>query len=308
MTAQNITDIALSARRIRLIEEAIAAKYLEGKMRTPTHFSIGQELPAAIAGAVRQPGDRAYSTHRNHAHYLAWGGSLDAMVAELHGKATGALGGRAGSMHLADPGVGFMGTSPIVGSSAALGIGSAWTSKLTGDGAVTWIFAGDAVPETGQFWEAVNFAALHRLPVVFVAEDNGYATSTPLRARQPDRSLTDAVRGMGFTYAIDCGDDVMPSVAAPLFEYARARTPAIIHYTTYRHRGHVGPGSDDDLGYRSAEEVSAHLADDPVINALKLAGLLEHGDGKVVEAHTDAVHAEIRAAFKAAEEAPWPQA
>ena len=143
---------------IRRVELEIVRRYYpdpkntrESPMRCPVHLSIGQEgVAVGVAMAVGK--GYAYSTHRCHAHYLAWGGNLDAMVAELYGRATGCSGGRAGSMHLHDASVGFMGTSAIVGSSVSLAVGDAFAGKLAGDDRTTVVFGGDAVLETGQFW------------------------------------------------------------------------------------------------------------------------------------------------------------
>ena len=182
--------------RIRRVEEEIARRYYpdpndktDSPMRCPVHLSIGQEgIAVGVAMAV-PPGSHAYSTHRCHAHYLAWGGSLDRMIAELYGKATGCSGGLAGSMHLHDESVGFMGTSAIVGSSISLAVGDAFSAKLNKSDRVTVAFGGDAVLETGQFWESLNFATLHSLRLIFVIEDNGLSTATPKELRQPPFSL-----------------------------------------------------------------------------------------------------------------------
>jgi TPP-dependent pyruvate/acetoin dehydrogenase alpha subunit len=175
---------------IRTVELHIADNYhptddnTESPMKCPTHLSIGQEhVPVAVRAAVGQNA-HAYATHRAHAAYLAWNGDLNAMIAELFGKATGCAGGWGGSMHLIDESVGFMGTSAIVGSSVSYAVGDALASQLSGSERVTVAFVGDAVPETGQFWESLNFAVLRNLNLLIVLENNDVATATPRSQRQ----------------------------------------------------------------------------------------------------------------------------
>ena len=196
---------------IRCTEEEIAEQYQKfEKMRCPTHLSIGQESAAVGVMMALEKDDHVYSTHRSHAHYLAKGGDIDAMIAELHGKATGCTGGWGGSMHLVDESVGFMGAMPIVGDYVSLAIGSAMAFKLDGSGRMAVAFFGDSTVETGQFWEAVNFAALHRLPVMFICENNQYATATHISQRQPATPISERVRP--FMWSIGVDDDNMPEI------------------------------------------------------------------------------------------------
>lgn len=169
---------------IRATEEAIASHYKDGKMRTPTHLSIGQES-VAVGVSMALPQDaQVYSNHRCHAHYLAKGGSLDGLIAELYGKATGCAGGWGGSMHLVDERVRFMGTSAIVGSAVPVAVGAAMAMKHSGSPNVSCVFMGDAAMETGQVYESLHIAGLWGLPILFVMEDNGLATQTPIADRQ----------------------------------------------------------------------------------------------------------------------------
>src|SRR5205085_4149826 len=142
--------------------------------------------------------DRAISAHRSHAHYLNKGGNLNAMFAELYGKAAGCAHGKGGSMHLIDLSVNFLGCVPIVGSTIPIGVGAAFGSSLQGRFGLSVVFFGDAATETGVFHESVNFAAVHRLPVLFVCENNLYSVNTPLKDRQPaNRTIAELVRGHG---------------------------------------------------------------------------------------------------------------
>src|SRR5437016_11125531 len=154
--------------RIRMIEERIRTLYAEQEMRCPTHFSIGQEAAAVGVCARLTREELITSAHRSHAHYLAKGGDLRAMLAELYGKVTGCARGKGGSMHLIDRAAGFLGAVPIVGSTIPIGVGAAFASVLQGAPRLTVIFFGDAATETGVFHESLNFAALHHLPVLMV--------------------------------------------------------------------------------------------------------------------------------------------
>lgn len=175
--------------RIRRIEEAIAECYKEQEMRCPVHLSIGQEAIAAGVCALLKKTDIVFSNHRSHGHYLAKGGSLPAMIAEIYGKETGCSKGRGGSQHLIDMSAGFWGSTPIVASTVPLSVGSAFYSKLKEDKKVTVVFFGDAAMEEGVLHESLNFASLHKLPIFFVCENNLYSISTHISARQPDRKI-----------------------------------------------------------------------------------------------------------------------
>src|SRR5689334_37007 len=174
MTPELSRKLLFDMLRIRAVEESIAARYSEQKMRCPTHLSVGQEGVSAAIGAVLRHTDLAVSGHRAHAHYLAKGGDLKAMIAEIYGKATGCSRGKGGSMHLVDESVGFMGSTAIVGGTVPVGVGLAYPMKLKRSDQITCIFLGDAVVETGVFFESVNFAVLKKLPVLFLCENNLY--------------------------------------------------------------------------------------------------------------------------------------
>jgi pyruvate dehydrogenase E1 component alpha subunit len=183
--------------RIRMVEEAIAERYViqPQQMRCPVHLSIGQEAAAAGVGLALLADDLAMSGHRSHAHYLAKGGNLDAMIAEMHGRETGCCRGRGGSMHLVDLGVGFMGAVPIVGSTIPIAVGLAFAEHLKKGNRVTVAFFGEGATEVGVFHESMNFASLHQLPVVFVCENNLYSVHSTLESRQPDRPIVELATG-----------------------------------------------------------------------------------------------------------------
>ncbi|HYD71399.1 thiamine pyrophosphate-dependent dehydrogenase E1 component subunit alpha [Azospirillum sp.] len=297
---------------IRMAEERIAALYPEQEMRCPTHFSIGQEAIAAGVCAALGPRDYVLSAHRSHAHYLAKGGNLRAMMAELYGKDTGCARGKGGSMHLVDRSVGFLGCVPIVGSTIPIGVGAAFGARQRGEtDRVTAIFFGDGAAETGVFHESINFAAVHRLPILFVCENNFYSVNTPMGPRQPEgRTITDIVRGHGLPAERADGQEVEPVAALAAAAIGRLRAgggPEFLELETYRWLEHCGPASDIALGYRPAEEFEAWRRRDPVAlhrDALRAAGVLD-----------DALEAQLRedigrvvdAAVAFAKDSPFPE-
>jgi pyruvate dehydrogenase E1 component alpha subunit len=295
---------------VRRVEERIMALYGEQEMRCPTHFSIGQEAVAAAVCALLRPEDIVISAHRSHAHYLGKGGDLAAMFAELYGKSTGCAAGKGGSMHLIDQAVNFIGCVPIVGSTIPIGVGASFGATLQGRPALTAIFFGDGATETGVFHEALNWAAVQRLPVLFVCENNQYSVNTPLPQRQPDgRRMTALAEGHGIPTAHGDGQRVeeVHDVARPVIERVRAGGgPAFLQFETYRRLEHCGPNTDLHLGYRPPGEFDHWLARDPLRlheEELRDAGLLDDAGLAAMTAEIDRA---IDAAAAAAKAAPFP--
>ncbi len=300
-----------SMLRIRLIEEALANRYAEQEMRCPMHLCIGQEAIAAGVCAFLKDTDIVFSNHRAHGHYLAKGGDLPAMLAEIYGRSTGCCGGRGGSMHLIDQSVGFLGSTPIVGGTIPLAVGSAWASSLSGDHQVTVVFFGDGCFEEGVLHESLNFAALHQLPIVFVCENNGFSVYTELSERQPQRPIHGIAAAHGLSAQSGNGNDIdsVLSIAGTAIDHARhGRGPQFIELHTYRWREHCGPNFDDHLGYRTAAAVANGQQDCPL---LKLAAQLEHSMSNFAEEKariTAEIEQEIAAAFAFALNSPTPSA
>ena len=296
--------------RIRAVEEAIAARYSEQKMRCPTHLSIGQEAPAAAAGAVLRSTDMAVSGHRAHAHYLAKGGDLPAMIAEIYGKVTGCAKGKGGSMHLIDESAGFMGSTAIVGGTVPVGVGLALSRSILGTDDVVCIFIGDAVLETGVFYEAANFALVRRLPVLFLCENNLYSVYSPLSVRQPPgRSLVAVATGLGLHATGGDGNDVLAAYALIDEAVARIRAgggPQFVELATYRWREHCGPNFDNDIGYREPSEFAEWQSRDPIARF----GDRLIADGTVdpawLQATNSGIAQEVAAAFDFAEASLFP--
>ncbi|MHB1939082.1 MAG: thiamine pyrophosphate-dependent dehydrogenase E1 component subunit alpha, partial [Acidobacteriaceae bacterium] len=295
--------------RIRRVEEALASRYAQQQMRCPMHLCIGQEAIAAGVCAALRPTDVVFSNHRAHGHYLAKGGNLNAMVAELHGRSTGCCGGRGGSMHLIDQKVGFLGSTPIVGGTVPLAVGAAWAVRLTNEDRVSVAFFGDGCFEEGVMHESLNFAALHRLPVVFVCENNGFSVYTPLNERQPKRAIHAVARAHGWDARATDGNDVEAVLELARDTVARARQgegPQFLEFDTYRWREHCGPNFDDELNYRSAEEIAAGKRRCPVARTrsiLTASGLL---NSLQVETMERDISEEIEDAFRFALESPMP--
>jgi pyruvate dehydrogenase E1 component alpha subunit len=299
-----------SMLRIRRVEERIQALYSQGDMRCPTHFSIGQEAVAAGVCASLRPEDYVISAHRSHAHYLGKGGNLRAMFAELYGKVDGCASGKGGSMHLIDLSVNFLGCVPIVGSTIPIGVGAAFGATLQERPALTAIFFGDAAVETGVFHESVNFAAVHRLPVLFVCENNLYSVNTPLGARQPpNRTIAELARGHGIRSAQHDGQPVETVAAASADTIAQIRAgggPALLEFMTYRWLEHCGPLGDIQLGYRTQEELDSWVARCPIRlhrSELEQAGLIDEAAHAALEAE---IAAEIDDAVAFAQQSPFP--
>lgn len=315
VSTRNSSDGTLGLRlyremlRIRMVEEEIANRYAQEMMRCPVHLSIGQEaVPVGLSAALRKT-DQAVSTHRCHAHYLAKGGDLRSMLCEMMGREPGCCNGRGGSMHLFDRSAGMLLSLPIVAASIPVGVGAAMAMKQRGEDNVAVIYLGDASVEEGVFHESANFASLHKLPAIFVCENNLYSVYTHLRDRQPQRSIADLARGHGLnTVEVDGNDAIrVHRVSVDLVAQARSGAgPSFILADTYRWREHCGPNYDNELGYRSAVEFESWKARDPI--AALERELLAHDDlddaGR--QSIGSELTAEIRAAFAFAEAAPFP--
>lgn len=302
-------DLLRGMLRIRRVEEAIAERYAEQEMRCPTHLCIGQEAIAIGVCAVLERNDKVFSNHRAHGHFLAKGGSLKAMIAELYGRATGCCGGRGGSMHLIDNDAGFVGATPIVGGTIPLAVGAAWAFTLRGEQAVSAVFFGDGCFEEGVVHESMNFAALHKLPVLFVCENNDFSVYTHRHLRQPDRPIHRIAEAHGLATFSGDGNDVelVAEMAESALSSARAgQGPQFLEFQTYRWREHCGPDFDNHLNYRSEQEVERGMGDCPIErykSILRRCGF----DAEALVAGIEAeICQEIRLAFEFSDTSPNP--
>jgi len=306
--SNQLTDLYRVMLRIRRVEEALALRYGEQQMRCPMHLCIGQEAIATGVCAALRDDDIAYSNHRAHGHYLAKGGDLNAMVAELYGRATGCCGGRGGSMHLIDLKVGFHGATPIVGGTVPLAVGAAWAARLRGEDRVGVTFFGDGCFEEGVVHESMNFAVLHRLPVLFVCENNNFSVYTPLAERQPARPIHAVAQAHGMSTWTGDGNDVEAVALIAREAVARARAgegPQFLEFDTYRWCEHCGPNFDE-LNYRSAEEIAAGKERCPVTRTRSKLEREHRLDPNHLDAMEQDIAREIDATFRFALASPLP--
>lgn len=247
---------------IRSFEERVIELCHRKELEGLIHVGIGQEAVAVGIAASLADGDYLYGTHRSHGHFLAGGADPNRLMAELAGKETGYCGGRGGSMHLVDTENRLMTATGIVGGTISLALGTAWATQE--DGAVVAVYFGDGASNTGGFHECLNMAALWRLPVVLVCENNGYAEFTPMSAHTNVSNVSDHGKPYGIPASIVDGNDLLAVLDAARAAVDRARGgggPTIVECKTYRLRGHyVG----DPESYRKADEVAEWRDKDPI--------------------------------------------
>lgn len=256
--------------RIRLCEESFIELILNGDIRCPCHLYSGEEAVAAGICASLDKTDYIFGNHRSHGHFLAKGGSMHELVAEIYCKETGCCRGRGGSMHLIDPEVGMMGAAPIVAGTISLALGAALATSNRKDNRVAVGFFGDGATGEGVLYESLNFAALKKLPIVFVCENNFYATHMSVRECRVDKSIFKIAEPFGIeSRAID-GNDILAVYEAGREAVEKCRIgdgPVFLECLTYRFRGHVGPddniqGAHTDI--RPKEEIEAWFQKDPI--------------------------------------------
>lgn len=301
-----------SLLRLRCTEETLADLYLEQEMRTPTHFGIGQEAVAVGVCEALSQGDVVYSHHRCHNHFLAKGGSIMALAAELYGRQDGCSHGRGGSVHLTAVDRGFIASSPILGEGVALAVGSALAFKMDKKPLVAVTFFGEAACEEGVFYESLNYASIKKLPVLFICENNLYSTESPLSVRQPaGTDLCERARSFGVPAERVDGNDVIAVYEAAdraIEEIRAGQGPIFVECMTYRWREHVGPNFDHEVGrtYRTKSEVEEWMNKCPVQRAgqhLVSEGVATAAD---IEAWRQEVEAEVQTAVAAARNSEWP--
>ncbi len=307
-----VESLYRSVLRIRIVEEAIADRYAEQEMRCPVHLCIGQEAIAVGVCAHLSRSDYAMSGHRSHGHYLAKGGDLKAMLAELYGREAGCSGGVGGSMHLVDLDAGFLGAVPIVASTIPIAVGAALGAKLRGEHRVSVVFFGEGATEEGVFHESLNFAVLKSLPVVFVCENNLYSVYSPLSVRQPEgRAIRRLAAGHGIASRHGDGNDALGvyEIAGEAVRQARSgEGPSLLEFATYRWREHCGPNYDNHLGYRSEAEFERWRARCPVARLeRRLKDEFGHSDRDFAAARV-AIAAEVAEALEFARSAAFPPA
>ena len=304
-----LPDLYRQMRRIRRLEEEIADCVERKEIGGPTHLYIGQEAIAVGVCSTLRRDDLICGGHRSHGHYLAKGGDMRSLAAEIFGRATGCAGGRGGSMHLVAREIGLLGTSALVGGGMGVGVGAALANTLAGLDRVSTIFFGDGAVEEGVFAETLNFAALKRLPVLYICENNLYSSHMPISTRQPVGEIWRHAEPYGIPGIRLDGNDVLAVRAAATVAVARARQgdgPTLLECMTYRWRGHVGPALDLDKGLRTREELDSWIARDPIKRlgiTMQDAGVMSSADLRHIDTEVDR---EVADAIAFARSSPLP--
>lgn len=315
MTQDDQTNTALHLDLYRMLvlirrcQETIMNEYHPAdEMRCPVHFCVGQEATPAALSLLMRPNDVVMSHHRSHGYYLAKGGSLDGLIAELYGKATGANGGLAGSQELSSHDVGFF-SGTILSGMFAMATGAAFAQKYRASDGITVAVIGDGGMEEGIVFEALNLSAVFRLPILFVCENNIYSAHTRIDRRSLSETVSPRAAPFGvLTHILDGNDPILLAreLAKILGHIRKNSAPAFVEVVTYRTCGHVGPENDDVLNYRPSEELLKWKERDPL--AILRKTFLQSGIvGKDLEAIEKGINREILAAIKRAKEAPFPK-
>ena len=292
---------------IRLFEEGAEQAYMRGLVHGTMHLSIGQEASAVGVGIMLEEGDYITSTHRGHGHCIAKGADPKFMFAEFFGKDNGYCRGRGGSMHIADVASGNLGANGIVGGGLPIAVGAALALKQTKKSNVVICFFGDGANNEGAFHESLNMAAIWRLPVVFVCENNKYGMSTSTEQSTAVKNISQRAQSYDFPGLTVNGNNFAEVATAASHAIERARRgdgPTLLECLTYRHRGH---SKSDRNRYRTKEEIDSWIARDPIQQFQ--ANLLAHGLIQESEVATmvKSVEQEIEAGIQFAKDSPDPK-
>jgi acetoin:2,6-dichlorophenolindophenol oxidoreductase subunit alpha len=317
---QRMAELYRMMVRIRAFENAAEAasqggvsafgKAADGraKVRGPLHLSTGQEaVPAGVCAHLRRD-DYLTSTHRGHGHTLAKGADMQRMMGELFGKASGFNGGKGGSMHIADFSVGMLGANGVVAAGLPIAVGAAHAQKLQRRSGITACFFGDGAINRGPFLEALNWARVFELPVLFVCEDNRWSATTASGRMTAGGGAAARALSLGIPAVQVDGNDVLAvhAAAAGLVQELRSgKGPRLLHAITYRVKGHV---SVDLAAYRAPQELQAALETDPIARARDHYLAMPGSDPQTLVAIEREAAAEVQAALAAADAAPWPDA
>ena len=299
--------------RIRLVEESFVEPILKGDIRCPVHLYVGEEAVAAGVCANLTDKDYVFGTHRSHGHYIAKGGGMKEMVAEIYGKETGCAKGRGGSMHVIDVKRGMLGAAPIVAGTVSLATGAALASRMRKENRVSVAFFGDGAVGEGVLHESLNFAALKKLPVIYVCENNLYSTHLPITECRTTPDIFEIGAPYGIHYEQVDGQDVLKTYAAGkrAAEHARrGKGPVFLEFMTYRYRGHVGPddniqGSHTDI--RPREEIARWKRNDPLKNLERVLLAKKLASAKELNGIVSKAEKEVREAHAFALKSPYPK-
>ncbi len=307
-----LIDLYRSMLRIRLCEESFVDPILKGEIKCPVHLCSGEEAVAVGVCEALTKTDCIFGGHRSHGHYLAKGGSLNELVAEVYGKGKGCSRGRGGSMHLIDPEVGMLGSAPIVGGTVSLALGAALASHIRKDNGVSVSFFGDGATGEGVVYESLNFASLKKLPIIFVCENNLYSTHMPISRCRPNNEIYKMAEPLDIVSMEVNGNDVVEvyEAASKAVELCRnGNGPVFLECKTYRLRGHVGPddnvqGTHTDI--RPKEELAMWKEKDPVETFRNYLVAENITTSSVIETIANEVTIEIKYAYTFMNESAYP--
>ena len=304
-----IKDQFFQMLRIRKVELKISELYPEEEMRCPVHLSVGQEAVAVGVCSALQKKDIALSAHRSHAHYLAKGGDLKSMLAELYGKKTGCAEGKGGSMHLIDLEAGLIAAVPIVGSTIPIAVGSAWGNMMQDKSVTTAVFFGEGATETGVFHESLGFASLHNMPMIFVCENNLYSVYSSLEVRQSNKrnniKIAEAQAIVSLKAQVNDVSSVYGVIKESISIIKKQKGPVYVEFDTYRWLEHCGPNDDDHLGYRKDKEVKKWKTNCPIEKTKDYLLNNKLADEKEIQTVSQELDDEIEEAFEFAKTSPF---
>lgn len=309
---ERVLDLYRSLVTIRFAEESFVPVILDGTVRCPVHLYSGEEAVAVGLCKALDVTDYVFGSHRSHGHFLAKGGGVNEMVAEVYCRESGCARGRGGSMHLIDTSKGMLGAAPIVAGTISLAVGAALAAQIRGDGRVAVSFFGDGATGEGVLAESMNFAALRKLPMIFACENNLYSTHMPISEIRVTNPIADLAAPFGMrAYSLD-GNDLVACYEASVEAVAACRRgdgPVFMEFKTYRMRGHVGPndniqGSLTDI--RPAAEIEFWRGRDPI----EIFSAVAIETGRVTEQDLDKIRrdvtAEVEEAHRLAVVSPRP--
>lgn len=310
MDRERLLDSYKKMRRIRFVEEYIASIYNDQPrpMHTAIHLYTGEEAIAVGVCNNLKKDDIVFSTHRNHGHYLAKGGNLQTMIAELYGKRMGCCHGKGASMHLCDMGVGVAPSSAIVAGNVSIATGYALSMKLRKSSNIAVSFCGDGATEEGSVYESISFAAVRKLPILFVVENNLYAINTPLDVREPNIDLSKKFENIIETHVGDGNDiTVTDEIAKKAVEKIYSGNgPQLVIFDTYRWHGHDGIGDGSNYRFRTSEEIERWKKKDPLIVCLNMIN--DSSFSNSITAYESVLSEEMSEAIAFAEKSDFPSA
>jgi pyruvate dehydrogenase E1 component alpha subunit len=296
--------------RLRRTEEALLAEYHPAEeMRCPIHFCIGQEAVPAALSALVKPDDFLFSHHRSHGYYFAKDAPLRELFAEIYGRETGANGGRAGSQDISHPASHFY-SGAILAGAVSIAVGAAFGFQFRKSPQIAVSGFGEGATDEGAFWEAMNYSGKQRLPILFVIENNRYATFSDQLKRQAEDNICERVRPFGVRATRIFGNDAplaYRTLRAEIEHLRQGDGPALVEAYTYRWNSHVGPEDDGANAYRPPEELAFWKENCPLVlleEKLRAAGLLQDAARRAMEAE---VAAEIAENFRFAKQSPFPK-